>query len=402
MQKLIIPEAVKKLKTNPAGYYDYYHKIPINKEVKFCGKCVVSNQRPRIAFDNEGVCTACRFAEIKHSKIDWQAREKMLIELLSRYRRDDGQYDCIVPVSGGKDSGFVAHQLKYKYNMHPLTVTFAPLRWTDIGWRNLQAFIDSGFDNELFIPDTNVYRLLVRLSTEYFGDPFLPFVYGVKAFPIKLAMKYNIQLVFYGENGEVEYGGDIRNIDKFTYDVATDLRDHDFKGMPPNEWEKFGVKKEYLRPFELPEPAEVEKRSIKCTWLSFFKKWIPQENYYYSSKNTGFQPNPEGRSEGTYSKYASLDDRFDGFHYYFSFIKFGIGRATSDAAHEIRDKHLTREEGVALVKKYDSEFPKKHFREFLEYIDVTEEQFWRIVERFRNPWIWEKSSREWKLKQQVK
>ena len=138
MKKLIIPEAVKELKTDAAGNYGHIYKDKIPQAVKFCKKCVVSNQRPRISFDQEGVCSACRFAEIKHSKIDWNEREKMLEELLSKYRRKDGNYDCDVPVSGGKDSCFVAHQLKYKYNMHPLTVTWPPIMYTDYGYKNFK------------------------------------------------------------------------------------------------------------------------------------------------------------------------------------------------------------------------------------------------------------------------
>jgi len=293
-------------------------------------------------------------------------------------------------------------KLKYKYDMNPLTVTFAPIRWTDIGWRNLRSLIDTGFDNILCIPNTQAYRLLVRLSTEYLGDPFQSFVYGVKAFPLQMAIKYKIPLIFYGENGEVEYGGDMRNVDSFEHNASDDLKDHYFKGMMPDEWEKFGVRNDYLRPFQVPPVEQVEKLGIKCTWWSFFKKWIPQENYYYSSEHTGFKPNPDGRSEGTYSKYASLDDKFDGFHYYLGFMKFGIGRSTSDAAHEIRDGHITREEGVRLVRKYDGEFPAKHFKEFLDYIDITEDYFWKIADKFRNPLIWEKINGEWKLKHQVK
>lgn len=400
MRKLEIPEGIKELKTDLAGRYKSIDSGKLPDQVKFCSRCVISNQRPRIDFDKDGVCSACRFAEIKQTKIDWAEREKMLLEILDKYRKNDGNYDCIVPVSGGKDSCFVAHQLKYKYNMHPLTVTFAPLRWTDIGWQNLKSFIDAGFSNELFIPDTYAYRLLTRLSMEYLGDPFQPFIYGVNAYPVQVALKYKIPLIFYGENGEVEYGGDMRNSEEFTHNVSTDIRDHYFKGMMPQDWEKFGVKKEYLKPFEVPDPEEVEKLGIKCTWMSFFKKWVPQENFYYSVENVGFQPNPD-RTEGTYSKYASLDDRFDGFHYYFSFLKFGIGRATNDSAHEIRDKHITREEGVSLVKKYDGEFPKKYFKEFLEYVDMTEDQFWEVAEKFRNPALWEKQNNEWKLKNQV-
>lgn len=400
MKKIIIPEKVKEIITDAGGNYKGIGN-KINTEVRFCKRCVISNQRPRITINEDGICSACHYADVKHNLIDWKDRENMLLDLLARYRRNDGSYDCLVPVSGGKDSAFVAHQLKYKYNMNPLTVTFAPIRWTEIGWRNLLGLIDAGFDNLINIPSTDSYRLLVRLSTEFLGDPFQPFVYGVKSFPINIALKYNIKLIFYGENGEVEYGGDMRNADKFMHDVSDDLRDHYFKGMMPSDWVKYGIKKEYLLPFTLPNPELVEKADIKCTWFSFFKKWTPQWNYYYAVENTNFEPEPDGRSEGTYSKYASLDDKFDGFHYYLGFIKFGIGRTTSDCAHEIRDKHITREEAVALVSKYDGEFPIKNFSEFLDYIDINENKWEEIVEKFRNPWIWVKDNGNWKLRHNI-
>lgn len=138
-------------------------------------------------------------------------------------------------------------------------------------------------------------------------------------------------------------------------------------------------------------------------WFSYYKKWVPQENYYCAVEHTGFQANPDGRSEGTYSKYASLDDRTDGFHYYLGYIKFGIGRATSDAAHEIRDAHLTREEGVALVHRYDGEFPKKYFHEFLEYLSIRKAEFLEVVDMYRalSPHLWEKSKDQWVLKHRV-
>ncbi len=399
MEKLIIPGAVKNLRTDSAGRYSVSDQK--QEEIKFCRNCVISNQRPRIDFNTNGECSACRFARIKHSAIDWAEREKMLEDFLNKYRRNDGKYDCIVPVSGGKDSSFVAYNLKYKYGMHPLTVTFSPLRWTEVGWNNYRAFVDAGFDNELFIPNTYAYRLLTRLSTEYLGDPFQPFIYGVHSYPIRLAVKYDIPLIFYGENGEVEYGGDMKNAGEFAHNASSDIKEHYFKGMMPQDWEKYGVKKEYIQPFEMPALEEVEEKKIKCTWMSFFKKWVPQENFYFAVENTGFQPNPE-RTEGTYSKYASIDDKFDGFHFYFAFLKFGIGRATSDAAHEIRDKHITREEGIALVKKYDGEFPKKYFQEFLEFIDVPENKFLEIADKFRNTWLWEKKDGAWRLKNQIK
>ena len=161
------------------------------------------------------------------------------------------------------------------------------------------------------------------------------------------------------------------------------------------------VKEKTFELYKCPDLTKIEKLGIQMHWLSYYKKWIPQENYYYAAKKTGFRPNPEGRSEGTYSKYASLDDKTDGFHFYMSYIKFGLGRATSDAAHEIRDGHLSRNEGASLVRRYDGEFPQKHFKEFLEYLGIAENKFWQIVNSYRPKHIWGQKNGKWYLKHQI-
>ncbi len=375
------------------------YKSPTN--VKFCNRCVVSNQRPRIRFDDDGICSACQFAEKKAKTIDWRLRENLLIKLLEKHRRRDGQFDVIVPASGGKDSGYVAHLLKHKYGMHPLTVTWAPHIFSDIGWKNFQSFIHSGFDNILGTPNGKVHRKMTKLAFELIGDPFLPFIYGQKNFPIRIAVNYKIPLVMYGENGEVEYGGSGDNEDSPTHNLDQDMTKHYFSGLDPEDLEKKGISKADLTMYTLPTQKEINDLKIECHFMGYYRKWIPQENYYYAQRHTGFLANPEGRSEGTYSKYASIDDRIDGFHYYLSFIKFGIGRATSDAAHEIRDGHITREEGVSLVQRFDGEFPAKHFAEFLDYCQMTEKHFWKVVDSFRSPHIWKKKNNKWKLLHQV-
>jgi N-acetyl sugar amidotransferase len=369
-------------------------------DVRYCTRCVISNQRPRIRFDAEGVCSACRFAERK-ARIDWTARERELRDVCDRYRRRDGSFDVIVPGSGGKDSGYVAHQLKYAYGMHPLTVTWAPHMYTDVGRRNFQAFINAGFDNIMGTPNGKVHATLTRLAFEHMGDPFQPFVYGVKSLPIRIATAFRIPLVMYGENGEVEYGGDDKNEDKPTHDIANDLLKHYWSGVGPMEWAKFGVAESDLRYYMPPPAEEIERVGVQCHFFSYYRRWVPQENYYYCIENIGFTPNPDGRSEGTYSKYASIDDKVDGFHYYLGFIKFGIGRATSDAAHEIRDGHLTREEGVALVRRYDGEFPAKYFDDFLAYTGLTKERFCEVVDKFRAAHIWVNDAGEWRTRSQV-
>lgn len=377
-------------------------KYRLPTEVRYCARCVISNQRPRIHFDEEGVCGACRFAEMKKRAIDWEAREAELIALLDRHRKGDGSFDVIVPASGGKDSTFVAHQLKYKYGMNPLTVTWSPHLYTEIGWQNFQNFIHiGGFDNVLGTPNGKVHRQLTRLAFEHLGDPFQPFIYGQKAFPMQLAVKFGIPLIMYGEDGEVEYGGDIKAMNRSGHDASGDLITHYFSGLGPLHWTKFGIREQDLKFYLPPTQEEATRADLHIKFFGYYKKWVPQENYYYAAEHTGFQANPAGRSEGTYSKYASLDDRTDGFHYYLGFIKFGIGRATSDAAHEIRDGHMTREEGVGLVRKYDGEFPAKHYEEFLEYTGLSHERFHEVVDSFRSPHLWEKNGSAWQLKHQV-
>jgi N-acetyl sugar amidotransferase len=373
------------------------YKLP--EDVKFCRKCTVSNQRPRITFDENGVCSACNFAIYKRQKIDWKEREKELIELCDMHRKNNGEYDVIVPCSGGKDGGFTAHQLKYNYGMNPLCVTWAPLRHTEIGRRNLDSFIASGFDHVLGTPNGKVTRQLTSLAFKHLGDPFQPFIYGQTNYPMHMAVKYKVSLIMYGENGDAEYGGDMDNA--YRPDKTVDNLDRlYFSGRPPEFWIEHGLSDADLKPFMSPKYEEIKANNTKIHFFGYYKFWDPQENFYYCTQNTGFVANPE-RTEGTYSKYASLDDRWDGFHYYLGYIKFGIGRATSDAAHEIRDNKITREEGVALVKKYDGEFPKKYFHEFLEYCSITEKEFDEVVDSWRSDHIWEQVDGVWQLKRPV-
>jgi N-acetyl sugar amidotransferase len=378
---------------------DVITKYNLPRTVRFCKLCTVSNQRPRITFDEKGVCSACNFAVFKREKIDWAAREKELVELCNRFRRNDGEFDVIVPCSGGKDGSFVAHQLKHKYGMNPLTVTWAPLSPTEIGRKNLDAFIRSGFDNILGTPNGSTTRKLTRLAFQELGDPFQPFIYGQTNFPLHISVKHKIPLIMYGENGEVEYGGDMKNAFRPTREIA-DHDKHYFSGLPPEFWTEHGVSAADLKPFMAPPFDLIKSNGTEIHFLGYYKFWDPQENFYYCREHTGFQPNPE-RSEGTYSKYASLDDRIDGFHYYLAYIKFGIGRTTSDAAHEIRDNKITREEGVALVKRYDGEFPQKYYHEFLEYCGITNEEFHAVIDGWRSDHLWRKVGNGWELKHPV-
>ena len=394
-----------------------YSHYGLPKIVKFCKKCVISNQRPNsviefknknnqkkgIFFNSEGVCQACEYSELK-SNINWELREKDLLKLLSKYRKNNG-YDCIVPGSGGKDSAFTAHILKYKYGMNPLTVTWAPHLYTNIGWENFTNWMHKGgLDNILFTPNGKLHRYLTKLAFVNLLHPFQPFIIGQRMIGPKIAEKFNIPLVIYGEN-QAEYGNKIEENKNPLMDVSFFSSDNEkdltFGGLKLKEILKnTDFKINDFDPYLPLNFNTIKENKIKVAYLGYFLKWDPQECFYYASKNTGFVPNTE-RTEGSYSKYSSIDDKIDPFHYYTTYIKFGIGRATYDASQEIRNNKIDREEGIGLVKTYDHEFPEKYFRDFLNYIDVSKDKFFKITSNFRSPHLWSKSKNKWKLKSTV-
>lgn len=415
---------------NPRNFYG------LPKEVVYCKKCVISNQRPNSAveyehsaksekktihFDVEGICDACHYAEKKLVSIDWAVRDKELKELCDKYRRTDGSYDCIVPGSGGKDSFYASHILKNKYGMHPLTVTWAPHVYTEWGWRNFQSWIHAGHDNYLMTPNGKVHRLLTRLSTELLLHPFQAFMFGQKSLAPKMALLFNIPLVFYGEN-EAEYGNPLN-------DTNSALRDDSYfasekqktillGGVSTEELiSDFGVDQSDLNPYLPADRQRLHDNKVEVHYLGYYLKWHPQSCYYYAVEHGGFEASPE-RTPGTYSKYNSIDDRIDDFHYFTTGIKFGLGRASYDAAQEIRSGDIDRSEGVALVNKFDHEFPFRFSEEIFRYLSLNEnefpiaskmferpmmdEEYFRILsDTFRSPHLWVSESGEWKLRHPI-
>lgn len=365
-------------------------------KVFFCSSCTVSNQRPRITFDADGVCNACTYQRRKRTEIDWEQREIELEALLEKHRNGPGEFDVVVPCSGGKDGGYVAHQLQEKYNMRVLAATWAPLRATEIGRKNLDSFIAAGFDHVLGTPNPEVTRRLCKFALRKIGDPFQPFIFGQNNFPLSIAKKFGATLVMYGENGEVEYGGDQTFADSPDKRFDVEAK-HYFSGLSLDQVIQAGFSTSDLAYFQRPriEPGEITQQ-----FFGYYRFWDPQENYYYASEHLGFEANPE-RTESTYSRYASLDDKFDGFHYFLAYLKFGIGRATSDSAHEIRDGKITRDEGISLVRQFDHEFPTKHLPEFLDYLDVSEAELMGILDSWRSPNLWDQRDGKWTLRHAI-
>jgi len=394
------------------------HDQGLPQEIKFCKRCVVSNQRPSstvefknqnkketIFFDENGICSACQYHELKYNEIDWDDRRQQLEMLLDRHRRTDGSYDVIVPGSGGKDSMFVSHVLKYKYGMNPLTVTWPPHMYTEIGLRNFEAWLDGGYDNISFHPNRRVHRMLTRMAFVNLLHPFQPFILGQKQIGPKMALKYNVNLVMYGES-QAEGGTNISEafepkMNPKYYSIPREEQKNIYlSGYGYQELLDQGLDEGDLQPYTPVALEDIKEKNVEVHHMGFYEKWRPQEKYYYAVENCGFLPNPD-RTEGTYSKYNSLDDKADGFHYYTTYIKFGLGRATYESAQEVRNRHLTREEAIALIHRYDGEFPRKYFNEFLEYIEIDEDMFWQVINRFRSPLLWHMVGNKWELRHVV-
>lgn len=409
-------------------------KYGLSKTVLYCKNCIMSNQRPNmcaehehnletkkdtIGFNKDGLCQACELKD-KKKEIDWDQRKEELENLLSKYRSKDGSYDVLVPGSGGKDSFYVAHKLKYEFGMNPLTCTFAPNIYTDWGKKNFYSWLDEGFANYLYTSNPLIHKFITRLSMETILHPFQPWILGQKNFPTKFAKSLNIPLIIYGEN-PAEYG----NPNEKYYDdmqmewhACKDKEEIYISGIHIKKLKKdFGLKQNELEPYIPLSFDEFKESKLKCVAWSYFENWHPQNNYYYTVKNSNFKPSPE-RTLGTYSKYSSIDDKLDDLHYYTTKIKFGIGRTHYDVAQEIRSGDITTEEGKSLIRKYDGEYPSRfldticdylsmnkknedRFSKYFENLAFNKEYFDDLCDHFRSPHIWKKTNSGWELRNKV-
>lgn len=398
---------------------ELFGKYGLPLEVKYCKKCTMSNQRPSstvefqnksdalkraISFGNDGVCEACKYAEKKRS-INWQDREKQLEELCNRFRRNDGRYDVVVPGSGGKDSVQAAHLLKYKYNMNPILITWPPALYTDIGRRNFESWLNGGFANFTYNQNKKLHRFLTQSAFLNLGHPFQPFILGQKNLAPRMSVLLDIPLVIFGEN-EAEYGNAIEDNEKSTrdpkyYSAELSIKDLVLGGVPAVELiNKYGFKLSDLEAYFPVNPYDVQKTGTEVHYLGYYVKWHPQETYYYSVENSDFMPN-DYRTEGSFSKYSSLDDKIDWLHYHTTHIKFGIGRATYDSAQEIRNGDITRDEGISLIKRFDGEFPEIYIEDCCKYMDISIQQYHDTIEKIRSPHLWKKANGKWELKKPI-
>ena len=363
------------------------------RKVIFCKKTLVSNQRPNSEIEfkhniktkkktmfisKSGLSDAWIYSR-KKKHIDWENREFQLLKLLEKHRGKYGKYDCIVPGSGGKDSAYAAHILKFKYGMSPLTVTWSPVLYTTYGYENFKNWVKSGnFGNVSGSGDKKTTKFLMRASTLNLMHPFQSFILGQKIFPLKVAAKYGIPLIFYGDN-TAERGNPISenstSIRKKYYHSIDNLNKIYLGGINYKDLiNKHKIDPKLLEPFVPIHIDKLDEINLEVRHLSYYLKWIPQETYYYAVKNCGFKPRPF-RTDGTYTKYAGIDDKVECVNFYTIYVKFGIGRATYDVSQDLRNDHISIDEAKLLIKKYDGEFPKKYFNDVMNYLDIEPNYF---------------------------
>jgi N-acetyl sugar amidotransferase len=346
--------------------------------------------KPDLSFDAEGVCDACRSAEVKNV-IDWAARREELREILDRYAsKDQTNYDCIIPVSGGKDSTYQVIEI-LELGYRPLTVTWSACSYTDIGRHNIESMQKLGVDHIQFTPNPRVYRAMFAEAFKRVGDGCWPCHVGIFSYPVRIAVNYRVPLIIYGENPQLEYGGPASA-------SANNVIDRswleEFGGLLGNRIDDMlgveGITEGDLVPYRYPSDEELREVGVSAIFLGHYVKWDARAQLE-KVMESGFRVNDsvadvgtEPHQEGTYTNYENLDGKFVGVHDYLKFLKFGFGRATDHASIDIRNERISREEAIDLVRTYEGKVPRRYLDEYLEFVGMTEEEFYETLDAFTN------------------
>ena len=349
--------------------------------ISWCSNCLNTSTRPRITFDDLGRCNACQWVEEK-KRLNWSSRELELENLLKKFRSKNGTNDCIVPVSGGKDGSYVAYQLKHKYGMNPLAVTVTPALSLELGNENLESFIATGFDHLKFTLNPNSLKEVNRAGFVEWGFPYYGWLMGIMTVPIRIAAQLGINLIFYGEDGEVEYGGSDETKNTPHYDIKYMRRVYLEAGQDP-VLSSTSLKENDLNWFKFPELYKENFEKLQILHWSYFENWDPYRNYLVAKEKCGLKE-AEDSNAGTFTNFAQNDQGLYALHTYVMYLKFGFGRATQDAGIEIRRGAMDRAQALQLVKLYDGRYPEEWESTYLDYYKLSIDEFHSILERHTN------------------
>jgi N-acetyl sugar amidotransferase len=325
--------------------------------------------------------------------LDWGPRKKELEQLLDRYRSTSGGFDCIVPVSGGKDGCSIAYRLRDLHGMHPLTVTVRPALELSIGGENLLNFINRGYNHIHVSPDVNAMRKINRLGFIEKGFPYYGWLIAIFTAVIRVAVNFNIPLLFYGEDGEVEYGGSTESSNKSLFDIEYMKRVY-FEAGYDKVFNKLELSQKDLYFFTFPSDAELAGRNLYFTHWSYFEAWDSYKNYLLAKEHCGLKE-VEFTNAGTFTNFAQNDQALYALHTYLMYLKFGFGRATQDAGIEIRRGAMTRDQAIELVRVYDNHYPEEFIDQYLEYYQMDYQAFDAVLDRWANRDLFKKIDGRW-------
>lgn len=371
------------------------------EKIFWCKNCLNMSTRNRISFDEKGWCNACQWMEEKTS-VNWSKRIKEFKEIIKSQKRSNS-FDCIIPVSGGKDGSYVSHKLKNEFGLNPLCVTVRPALSTNIGDENLINFINSGY-NHLHI-STNPF-VLDRINKYGFiemGFPYYGWLISIMSAVIRVAANFDIPLIVYGEDGEVEYGGSdkTKNIPLYSINYMKRVYfEGGYEKVIKRTLQDIDIKENDLYFFKFPNDDLVNKLNLKFTHWSYFENWDSYRNYVVAKEYCGLTEKEEG-NEGTFTNFSQNDQYLYNLHTYMMYLKYGFGRATQDAGIEIRRGAMTREQGLNLVKMYDNSYPENLIKKYLEYYDMTDLEFQSVIDKYANKKLFKKINGRWEPKFKV-
>ena len=366
-----------------------------NMKVSWCSNCLSMSTRPRITFDSRGWCNACVWTE-KKKTLNWGARQIELQNLLDRHRRSDGEFDCLVPLSGGKDGSYVAYNLKHKYGMNPLCVTVTPALPLPLGDENLRSFVESGYNHISVNPDYEAMRVLNTTGFVEMGFPYYGWLISIHIAVIRMAFVFGINLIFYGEDGEVEYGGSTETSKNPIYDVNYQKKVY-LEGGYDKVLEASGLTNNQLNFFRFSSGSQLENHAIELTHWSYFENWDPYRNYLIAKEHCGLKEAKDSNA-GTFTNFSQNDQALYALHTYLMYLKFGFGRANQDACIEVRRGAMVREQAVNLVRLYDGHFPEEFLQQYLTYYRMTQEEFDAVLDHYANKELFEKKNSRWNPK----
>lgn len=368
--------------------------------MRYCKRCVYPANHPLgLAFDERGLCTGCLIHEEKDS-LDWQEREQKLTAILDEYRDPKGlRHDCIVPVSGGRDTFFVVDLLKNKYGLNPLLVTFNRHYNTRAGIFNLEQLRTRvGLDIVILTIDPDRYKKLIRYSLETVGSIHWPYLAGSTVFPVQVAVRKKVPLIVWGAHQGIDQVGMFSHLDEVEM-TRRYRKEHDLMGFEPEDLPgRDDLTEQDLAPLFYPDDHDLHATSVRGIYLNNYIHWDTKAQHESMLENYDYYTGPQLRTFDTYndvgcSIYSSLHDTI-------KFRKWGYGKITDHAAREIRLGRLTREDGIHLIGNYNNK-PEGDAASFARWLGVAEQDLWKAVDRHRSPTIWEKRDGQWALKDSV-